>query len=297
MQIEQALGNKSRKVMALIELLPERHAFISELAEDVWQTYSKERQVFLDGIANAVGATLSYGDYGNAFDGLLEHKSTTFHIYCNTARGQPCNSPRARFTIAHELGHLFIDEHRNALLEGKPHFSFTEHPAENPVEVEANLFSANLLMPTQEFRKALTEVSPGLRGIIDLASTFGVSIQSSALRFTTQSRKLCAIIMFREGGKQWWNISPELKAHGYQWVQKLNRDIIAEDSATGLAFRDGSVTLGPIHQNGTVASAWFTQVAKGSQFDELFMESAVRLASRGVLTLLELCAVQQHLRL
>jgi Zn-dependent peptidase ImmA (M78 family) len=284
--------------MALIELPPERHAFISELAEDVWQTYTKERQVFLDGIANTVGVTLSYGDYGSAFDGLLEHKSATFHIYCNTARGQPCNSPRARFTVAHELGHLFIDEHRNALLAGKPpHFSFTEHPSDNPVEVEANLFAANLLMPSCEFQTALTEVSPGLRGIIDLASTFGVSIQSAALRFTAKNGKSCAIIMFREGGKPYWDISPELKARGYQWVQKLNRDIIPKDSATGLAMSDGTATLGPIHQHGTVASAWFTRVAKGTRFDEMFVESAVRLASRGVLTLLEPCAVQQHPRL
>jgi Zn-dependent peptidase ImmA (M78 family) len=280
--------------MALIELLPERHAFISELAEDVWQTYSGERQVSLDGVANAVGATLSYGDYGNAFDGLLEHKSATFHIYCNTAREQPCNSPRARFTIAHELGHLFIDEHRNALLAGKPpHFSFTEHPPDNPVEVEANLFSANLLMPTQEFRKGLTEVSPGLRGIIDLASTFGVSIQSSALRFTMQSRKPCAIIMFREGGKPWWNISPELKVRGYLWVQKLNREMIPADSATGVAMRDTTTKLGLVHQNGTVASAWFMGVVKGSRFDDVFVESALRLGSRGVLTLLEPCTVQK----
>ena len=274
--------------MALVELMPDRHAFISELAEDVWQTYSGERQVFLDGIANAVGTTLSYGDYGDAFDGLLEHRCAAFHIYCNTARGQPCNSPRARFTIAHELGHLFIDEHRNALLAGKPpHFSFTEHPSDNPVEVEANLFSANLLMPTKEFRKALTEVRLGLGGIIDAASTFGVSIQSSALRFTSQSRTPCAIVMFRESGKAWWNISTELKKRGYQWVQKLDREMIPIDSATGIAMHDSATSLGPIRQNGTVASAWFTGIDRGSLSDEMFLESAVRLASRGVLTLIE----------
>jgi Zn-dependent peptidase ImmA (M78 family) len=274
--------------MALIELPPERHAFISELAADVWQTHSRERQVFLDGIANAVGATLSYGDYGDAFDGLLEHRSATFHIYCNTARGQPCNSPRARFTVAHELGHFFIDEHRNALLAGKPpHYSFTEHPSENPVEVEANLFAANLLMPNLEFQKALSEVSPGLKGIIDLASTFGVSIQSAAIRFTTKSQRPCAIIMFRENGKPWWNVSPELKAWGYQWIQKDIREVVAPDSATGKAFHDNASPFGEVRQNGTVASAWFAGIPKGGRSDELFVESAVRLGGRGVLSLLE----------
>ncbi len=142
-------------------------------------------------------------------------------------------------------------------------------------------------MPGQEFRKALTEVSPGLRGIVDIASTFSVSIQSAALRFTAISKTPCAIVMFRDAGKPWWDISPELKSRGYQWVKKLTNEVIPADSATGLAMLDNTLTLGRVHQNGTVASAWFTGVAEGSQFDEIFMESAIRLRSRGVLTLLE----------
>jgi Zn-dependent peptidase ImmA (M78 family) len=294
MQIEHDPENKLTRIMALIELAAERHAFISELAEDIWQTYSGERQVFLDGIANSVGASLSYGDYGDAFDGLIEHRKATFHIFCNIARGQPYGSPRARFTVAHELGHFFIDEHRNALLAGKsPHFSFTEHPSDNPVEAEANLFAANLLMPTQEYRKALLEGSAGLNGIIDAASTFAVSIQSSALRFTAIGKRPCAIVMFRDGGKPWWDISHELKAHGYRWMQKLRGDSVPSDSATGLAMRDGTSSLGVVRQSGTVASAWFTGIQKGSSHDEMFMESALRLCGRGVLTLLEPCTVRR----
>ncbi len=277
--------------MAIIELQPERHAFISELAEDVWRTYSSERQVYLDGIANSVETSLSYGDYGDAFDGLLEYKAPTFHIYCNTARAQAVGTPRARFSVAHELGHFFIDEHRNALIAGKPpHSSFAEQPAVNAVEAEANLFAANLLMPTQEFRKTLLEARAGLPGIIDTASTFGVSIQSTALRFSAISRRPCAFVMYREAGKPWWDISPELKARGYRRVQELSRETIAADSATEMAMRDSTSTLGPVHQTGTVASVWFTGIACGSKGDEMFIESSVRLASRGVLTLIEPCA-------
>jgi len=282
--------------MALIELPLERQLFLSELAEEVWRAHSGERQVFLDGIAESEGVTLSCGDYGEAFDGLLEHKSGAFHIYCNTARGQPYNSPRARFTIAHELGHFFIDEHRNALLAGKPpHFSFTDQPADNPVEAEANHFAASLLMPTTEYRKALLETRPGLSGIIDTASTFNVSVQSSALRFTAISRRPCAIVMIKEGGKIWWDISPELKLAGYQWMPRLNVANIPVDSATGLAMQDSTFSFGPIHQNGTVASAWFGGILKGSRRDETFIESAVRLRSRGVLVMLEPCSLRTRL--
>lgn len=277
--------------MALVELHPERHLYISELAEDIWHTYSKERQVFLEGIVSAVKATMSYGDYGEAFDGFLEHKSSRFHIYCNINGGQPTVAPRARFTVAHELGHLFIDEHRNALLAGvSPHFSFTEHPSANPVETEANLFAANLLMPTQEFRKALREVRPSLNGILDIASIFGVSIQASALRHTAISKRPCAIVMFREGGKSpWWDVSPELKARGFDRILKIARESLPKDSATGLAMIDSNTALGSVRQNGTVASAWFYNVHKGGKNDEFFVESAIRLAGRGVLTFLEPC--------
>lgn len=296
MLIEPERKNKFATTMALIELPPERQLFLSDLAEEVWRSNSGERQVFLDGIANALGVTLSYGNYGDAFDGLLEHRSGTFHIYCNTGRGQPCNSPRARFTVAHELGHFFIDEHRNALLAGKPpHFSFTDHPADNPVEAEANHFAASLLMPTTEYLKALLETTPSLSGIIDTASTFNVSVQSSALRFTAISRRPCAIVMIKEVGKNWWHISPELRLAGYHWMVKIKNDSIPADSATGKAMQDSSFSFGPIRQNGTVASAWFGGIVKGSRRDETFMESAVRLGNRGVLVMLEPCSLRVRL--
>ena len=276
--------------MALVDLNLERQAYISELAEDVWLNYSGERQVFLDSIANTVGISLSYGEYGVCFDGLLEHRNGCFHIYCNTAQNLSCNSPRARFSVAHELGHFFIDEHRNALLAGRsPHFSFPERAETELVEMEANLFAANLLMPTSEYRKATSEVSAGLAGIIDLASIFTVSIQSSALRWMTLSHRPCAIVMFRENASAWWKTSPELKTMGHQRIQKLSREEIPNDSATGLAFRDKHTPFGPVRKNGTLASAWFGGILNGSRRDEAFTESAVRLGSRGVLTLLEPC--------
>ncbi len=281
--------------MALIELRPDRRAFITDLAEDVWRTYSRERQVFLDGVAEAVDVSLSYGEYGDAFDGLVEHRSAFFHIYCNTARGQPYGSPRARFTVAHELGHFFIDEHRNALAAGNPpHCSFTENPSDNPAEAEANHFAAHLLMPTQEFQAALAEVPAGLEGIIEIASTFRVSIQSAALRYAAASRRACAVVMFRNGGKPWWDISPELKTHGYQWIQKLSVEAIPGEAATALAMHDNASSLGSPHQSGTLASAWFSGVVQGSKQDEMFVESAMRLGSRGVITLLELHAMKLY---
>src|SRR5258706_8422087 len=57
---------------------------------------------------------------------------------------------------AYEIGHFFIDEHRNALASGQPpHPSFPNHPTENLAEQEANLFSSHLLMPAKEYHTKL----------------------------------------------------------------------------------------------------------------------------------------------
>ena len=59
---------------------------------------------------------------------------------------------------------------------------------------------------------------------------------------------------------------------------------------TCLALHDGASTLGPIRQNGTLASAWLDGVFNGGKHDEMFIESSMRLCTRGVLTYLEPCA-------
>lgn len=58
-----------------------------------------------------------------------------------------------RFTLAHELGHYFIDQHRRGLEEGKvrSHGSVVEFESELPIEQEADTFAASLLMPRERF--------------------------------------------------------------------------------------------------------------------------------------------------
>ena len=92
---------------------------IAELAEAVAEEYSPEAKVEPEKIAQAKEITLSFGSYSDAFDGMLEHLAGRFHIVCNLDRVGQRNSPRARFTLGHELGHFYIDEHRNALTHGR----------------------------------------------------------------------------------------------------------------------------------------------------------------------------------
>jgi hypothetical protein len=273
--------------MARSDLPAERVQFLDELARDVWYEFSVETPTSVDSIASKLRLGPSYADFGTDFDGILEHRSGRFHIYCNIADGKYSEHPRVRFTLAHELGHYFIDEHRNDLRAGQPPKpSFPDRPGDDPIEHEANAFAASLLMPRQKFQDALQAVPGGLKGILELGSTFRVSKQSAALRYANASGRECAIVMFRNGSRPWWEISPLLERSGLNRI-KAQKDTIPSDSATGMALADQPSQASDPHITNTLASFWFGGISNGSTRDVFFRESAVRLGAFGVLTLLE----------
>ncbi len=274
--------------MALVDLPRERRVFLYDYAEDIWRSHGGDYPVQVEDIVRQLGLGPSYGDFKNAFDGLLEHQAGHFHIFCNIAPGLYPNHPRVRFTLGHELGHFFIDEHRIPLTNGlPPHPSFIDNPSENPAEDEANTFAAGLLMPHGAFRLELSRVGSNLQGILDVSSTFSVSAQSAALRYVSLSDSACAIVMLRENGNWWWDVSARMEGHGFSRV-KVVKARIPEDSATGFALRDSKKQWHKPHVTNSTAAEWFQGVFPGGSNDKFLRESAVRLGAFGVLTLLEL---------
>ena len=79
---------------------PARLREIAELAEAVADEHCPAGPVEPEAIARAGGVTLSFGQYGEAFDGMLEHEAGRFHIFCNLQRVQRPDAPRARFFIS-----------------------------------------------------------------------------------------------------------------------------------------------------------------------------------------------------
>lgn len=89
-----------------------------------------------------------------------------------------------RFTVAHELGHYFLDGHPEEILKAAPiHFSkagFTQ--GSSSIEIEADHFASGLLMPTGLTREALYDAPVGLEGIQRLAGAAETSLTSAAIR-------------------------------------------------------------------------------------------------------------------
>ena len=67
-----------------MEINDNRKREIAELAEYIANEYCPSTIVDPEIIARESGITFNYGEYGEAFDGLLEHESGDFHIYLNT---------------------------------------------------------------------------------------------------------------------------------------------------------------------------------------------------------------------
>jgi Zn-dependent peptidase ImmA (M78 family) len=100
---------------------------IKELAEYIALQYN-EKLTPVDKIAEDEGLELFYDGYENGtFDGMTVYLNRKFYIHLNVDSGNKKDSTRGRFTLAHELGHYFIDAHRVGLQKGilVPHYSNT----------------------------------------------------------------------------------------------------------------------------------------------------------------------------
>lgn len=256
---------------------------IADLAEEV-----AGNQFPVDPVAilrAQTGISFRRGHFGDAFDGLLEWRDEHFWIYSNLSRiGQP-ESSRERFTIAHELGHYFIDEHRNALIGGVGrHPSFSEFQSDELAEREADLFASRLLMPTQAFASAKPKKPQGIPDILALRKQFKTSIISTAIRYVSLANFFCAVIKWDDDRFEWSWTSEETYEKRY-WRTIRSADFLPRDSATRMVMRGESDPSG-IVERGAVASMWFDYVSEGGCRDEILMEQAISLGRYGFLTLL-----------
>jgi Zn-dependent peptidase ImmA (M78 family) len=156
-------------------LEPERFEELALLAESIAEENFGAGKTDLLLILQKNNISLIKGNYETYFLGNLVHQSRQFYLYLNMDMLTENQYPRIRFTIAHELGHYFIDEHRNLLKKGTS-LSFNQKHNNLLIEKEANHFASFLLMPTQRFLAAAASLPVGLPAILYLAGSFESSI-------------------------------------------------------------------------------------------------------------------------
>jgi Zn-dependent peptidase ImmA (M78 family) len=180
---------------------------ISKLTGELAQLFSSGNITQLEELATAEDLPVYYDDYEEAFDGMLLYDNKDFHIHINHTKGNQPNSKRGRFTLAHELGHYFIDEHRLGLKSGslKPHGSLTELKDKDLIELEADYFASCLLMPESKFkpRSGLTKKF-SLATITDLSHSFQASIVSTVIRFSEVGTHEIMAVFSRNNIVEWY---------------------------------------------------------------------------------------------
>jgi uncharacterized protein DUF955 len=266
---------------------PARRDEIAELAEAVADEHCPSDRVDPLAIARAKGVTHSFGAYGDAFDGMLELHAGRWHIYGNRDRVGGPDTPRARFTVAHELGHYFLDEHRNAMIAGRvaAHRSQCEYESPNLAEQEADHFGANLLMPLARFGKQTKRAPRGLAGVLSLAEWFGASLTATAIRCAECDLWPCLVVKWSWRGYAWKRLSSSTFEARFACTVE-SADKLTEGSPTWKALGRHEPPGTGYFEAGTTASAWFPRVGQGTERDILFIEQAIPLGRFGVLTLL-----------
>ncbi|MGH9160060.1 MAG: ImmA/IrrE family metallo-endopeptidase [Vicinamibacteraceae bacterium] len=125
--------------------------------------------------------------------GMLLRAGNTFGIaYATHIESQGFRN----FSIAHELGHYFLEGHIDAVLAtGDRHESHAGFGSDDRYELEADHFAASLLMPESLFAMAISEAGQGLAAIEQLAARCVTSLTATAIRYAQCTGDVVAVVV------------------------------------------------------------------------------------------------------
>lgn len=216
--------------------------------------------------------------FEDSFSGCMcyHKKSDRFHIFINRNCFDSKNDVRARFTIAHELGHYFIDRHNLLLKNGesltyhKNNYYYLDYPH---IETEASIFAANLLMPKEDFSLECNKCNVGFETILSASKAFNTSIISSVYHYVNTDQYPCIFLWLTPNNKlkkETIPISESFKKIlkqdiAFKYHPDRSRSDIVELSV------DEQSSYG-ITQSITNLSAWALNINQGSSNDMVIVE-------------------------
>ena len=133
---------------------------------------------------------------------------------------------RRRFTIAHELGHYLLPWHRQETFSCKS--SDIKDTGDGRIksdlvniEVEANSFASQLLMPSSAFHRIMHEYgSPELINVADLSDTFDVSFEAAVHRYKSLTEHPVAFVFSYQNVVRYW-----VKGVAMPYALKVRKDM------------------------------------------------------------------------
>jgi hypothetical protein len=120
---------------------------------------------------------------------------------------------RKNFTGAHELGHLCLDAYSQYEFYCSRETIESFNRKIQPIELRANRFAAELLMPRFIYQKLVEARDPGWDQIKELAAISQTSLTSTAIRFIDLTGQACVLIVSQGDMISWFHKSDEFRPY------------------------------------------------------------------------------------
>lgn len=159
----------------------------------------------IEDLAKAVGITAIHRLETASFEGgLVTQPERVDGVILVNGNG---SRQRQRFTIGHELGHYLIIAHQSVrpgqFTCSKEDMAIRTADRDNRakrMEMEANRFSAAMLMPLARFRPEMRNLgAPDLDHVIALADRYDMSKEATAVHYALHHDVPCAILFSKNG--------------------------------------------------------------------------------------------------
>lgn len=111
------------------------------------------------------------------------------------------DTPRARFHVGHEFGHLHLHPEKLATVCTEQDLRAVHSSQRN--EIAANVFAANLLLPSFLAKPLVRRVEMGWNSILNLASRFRTSKEATAIRWVELTEQPCAVVCCTRSAVRW----------------------------------------------------------------------------------------------
>ena len=207
-------------------------------------------------------------------------------ISINEIKAEILINPTLRFSIAHELGHYFLNKMNNE--EIKNRFNNTNSNKQVNVftaitEFQANEFAAALLVPEHSFKKYQNHGDKPIEMAQSISSDYVVSLTTAFLRMAKLSENitLCLHIDTQTGrikhlaySKLWNDIRYEHKPY---WALKISKksDIPKHSATNKVLFNPVSNIAGT--KNNMPIERWFEEYTGDNSLNEWVYSFADRL--------------------
>lgn len=121
-----------------------------------------------------------------------------------------------RFVIAHELGHYFLHPRTRQLESVSREQTNNWSDRQEVEEYEANLFAAELLMPSSMFSSRIKGKEPSFELIEALQREFRTTLTATAVQFVLNTKEECVLVSSAERRRVWYICS---KGFSFQMLE------------------------------------------------------------------------------